>query len=72
MEAQEQERDTRNPTVRIIAECEGLDEELHSLTIQIFTMGFSCHPTFRPLRLRLWLLYVASEKLCLVMNWHSK
>lgn len=72
MEAQEQERDTRNPTVRVVVECEGLDEVLHDLTMQTFSMKFSKHPTFRLSRLRLWLLFVAIEKLCHVMNWRSK
>ena len=72
MEAQEQERDTRNPTVSVVVECEGLDKVLHSLTMQTFSMEFSSLPTFRPSRLRLWLLFVAIEKLCHVMKWHSK
>ena len=48
LEAQEQERDTRNPTVRVVVECEGLDEVLHSLIKQTFSVEFSSHSIFRP------------------------
>ena len=71
MEAQEQERDTRNPTVRVVVECEGLDEVLHSLITQTFPIEFSSHPIFRPSRLRIRLVFVAIEKLCHVMYWHG-
>ncbi len=74
LEDQEQERDTRNRTVRIAVEVRGLGGMLLSSIMWKISMKASRIPAFKPLRLRSSLLFVLMYKICLryMMGRHAK